>query len=176
MRYLKEQALRIIALVVIDQAIKIVIYKCFFALRLNIIGDLVIFYPKQNTKMSWGGHFIEILSDKGVTVAINLLILLIFMTAYNYYRTKKPAGSLGVKLIYVFGLAAVVCSLIDKVCWNGSLDYIALKGLFIFDLKDCYITVAEVLFVFIAIKYNAEFSIRDYLKWCIKKLTGTRQK
>lgn len=37
--------------------------------------------------------------------------------------------------------------MIDKLFWGGSLDFLQIPTLFIFDLKDCYLTVAEVIFV-----------------------------
>jgi UDP-glucose 4-epimerase len=41
--------------------------------------------------------------------------------------------------MFAFIFSGAVCSLIDKIFWDGSLDYISLTGLFTFDLKDLYI-------------------------------------
>ena len=48
------------------------------------------------------------------------------------------------EFIFIFVLSGIICSLIDKIFWDGSLDYIQLRGLFTFDLKDVYLTVFEV--------------------------------
>lgn len=55
-------------------------------------------------------------------------------------------------------------SLIDKVAWGGSLDYILLKGFFIFDLKDLYISTFEVMIlVGLIINYKAFGSVNEKL-------------
>ena len=51
----------------------------------------------------------------------------------------------------ICGISGCLCSLIDKLFWGGSLDFLQIPTLFIFDLKDCYLTVAEVIFVAIGI-------------------------
>ncbi len=55
--------------------------------------------------------------------------------------------------IFVFIISGTICSLIDRVLWGGSLDYILIKGLFIFDIKDTFITTFELLMVFLIIKH-----------------------
>ncbi len=47
-----------------------------------------------------------------------------------------------------------LCSLIDKVFWDGSLDYILLRGFFVFDLKDCYINIFTITAITIIFKYR----------------------
>ncbi len=66
------------------------------------------------------------------------------------------------------GLAGTICSLIDKLFWGGSLDFADTK-LFIFDLKDCYLTVAEIIFVVIGILHNREISMKEYIYFCYRQ-------
>lgn len=40
---------------------------------------------------------------------------------------------------------------------------------FIFDLKDCYLTVAGIIFVIIGLGHNKEISIKEYILFCYHK-------
>jgi hypothetical protein len=42
----------------------------------------------------------------------------------------------------------LLCSLVDTFIWGGSLDYIYLKPLFVFDLKDLYNKIWLIPFLF----------------------------
>ena len=61
--------------------------------------------------------------------------------------------------------------MIDKLFWGGSLDFLQIPTLFIFDLKDCYLTVAEVIFVVIGILHSREISVKEYLHFCCMNIT-----
>lgn len=87
-----------------------------------------------------------------------------------FYKTKRTKTSFSVTLIMIFGLAECLCSLIDKLFWGGSLDFLQIPNHFIFDLKDCYLTVAEVLFVIVGILHSKEISVKEYLQFYYKKL------
>ena len=65
-------------------------------------------------------------------------MILLYITAYNYYRSKVDDANILFTVLFITGLAGSICSLVDKIFWGGSLDYIQLYNLFIFDLKDCY--------------------------------------
>lgn len=43
--------------------------------------------------------------------------------------------------MFAFLFSGATCSLIDKLFWDGSLDYILVKGFFTFDLKDVYLNI-----------------------------------
>ena len=75
------------------------------------------------------------------------------------------------KMIMICGISGCLCSLIDKVFWGGSLDFLQIPTLFIFDLKDCYLTVAEVIFVVIGILNSKEISVKEYLHFCCNKFS-----
>lgn len=53
-------------------------------------------------------------------------------------------------------LAGTVCSLLDKVFWSGSLDYLFFLNLWIIDLKDIYLFGAVVLVFYCGIKYEID--------------------
>ncbi len=57
----------------------------------------------------------------------------------------------------MFIVAAIICALSGNIIWkNGTLDYIYLKPLFIFDLKDMYVDFGIVAFLFYAIKNRVQ--------------------
>ena len=91
----------------------------------------------------------------------------------NGYKTRTDASSRmstdQIKVIMICGIAGSLCSLIDKLFWGGSLDFLQIPTLFIFDLKDCYLTVAEVIFVVIGILHSKEISVKEYLYFVCNK-------
>lgn len=135
----------------------------------DIIVGILRFSPILNTNLSWGGNFVNSLSSQLVTVLLNMLVLFVFLSGYLLYRAKRVEVSFSVITIMIFGLAGCLCSLVDKLFWGGSLDFLQIPSFFTFDLKDCYLTVAEVLFVIVGISYNKEISVKEYLNFCCNK-------
>lgn len=77
---------------------------------------------------------------------INILIIFISILLFDYIRQKQKEDKI-INLLFTFLFAGAVCSLIDRVFWGGSLDYIYLKGLFTFDLKDVYLSIFEIILI-----------------------------
>ena len=141
-------------LVLIDQMVKIVISKVFMKYEFDIIAKVLRFNPELNTRLSYAG---------------NLFVLFLFLSGYMLYQAKRAHTSFWVKMIMICGISGCLCSLIDKVFWGGSLDFLQIPTLFIFDLKDCYLTVAEVIFVVIGILHSKEISVKEYLYFVCNK-------
>lgn len=169
MKYLLKFLPRISILVLIDQLIKIVIKRFWFEADIAILSDVIRFAPKINTKLSWGAHFIDILRHPVVINVLNVLVLMVFISAYSYYRSRKEQPTKAANAVYILGVSGAVCSLIDKLFWGGSLDYIQFMGLFTFDLKDCFITLSIVVFLYGIFIYRPKVSVLDYLRFCFKK-------
>lgn len=72
---------------------------------------------------------------------IGVAIMLYLIIAFFLFLLRRVGTNRLANVMFSFLIAGATCSLIDKVCWNGSLDYILLKGMFTFDLKDLYIDV-----------------------------------
>jgi signal peptidase II len=134
----------------LDQLIKLYIASNLMDKEFYFINHLVGFKPFQNTKYSW----INSLGDFGVSlmihIIISILLILAIFIAYDFISRKYTFYKLTFTM-FAFLFAGAFCSLIDKVIWKGSLDYILLEGFFIFDLKDVYLTVFEVLLVLAAV-------------------------
>lgn len=136
----------------------------------NIIRKFLRFSPVQNTNFSYGGYFISILSNLWAMIIFNILVIFIFISGYFFYKTKKQHTSCSVKVIITCGLAGAICSLLDKVLWGGSLDFLQIPNFFTFDLKDSYLTVAEIIFVIIGILHSKEISVKEYISFCYSRL------
>ena len=158
-------------LVLIDQMVKIVISKVFMKYEFDIIAKVLRFNPELNTRLSYAGNFFELLSSPFVTILLNVFVLFLFLSGYMLYQAKRAHTSFWVKMIMICGISGCLCSLIDKVFWGGSLDFLQIPTLFIFDLKDCSLTVAEVIFVVIGILNSKEISVKEYLHFCCNKFS-----
>lgn len=162
----KPYRIPVLSLLLIDQIIKIIISSAFMQYDFDIINHVLRFHPNINTNLSWAGNYIDIFSSLSVTVLLNVLVIFILLSGYLLYKAKKKQARRSVKLIMTCGLAGCLCSLIDKLFWGGSLDFLQIPNFFIFDLKDCYLTIAEVLFVIIGLRHNKEISVKEYLLFC----------
>ena len=158
-------------LVLIDQTVKIVISKVFMKCEFDIIAKVLRFNPELNTRLSYAGNFFELLSSPFVTILLNVFVLFLFFSGYMLYQAKRAHIRFWVKIIMICGISGCLCSLIDKLFWGGSLDFLQIPTLFIFDLKDCYLTVAEVIFVAIGILNSKEISVKEYLHFCCNKFS-----
>jgi len=158
-------------LVFIDQIIKRVIAHTCFQSRIPIMGEWVQFMPVVNRKMSWAGNFIPLFSQRSFTILFNILSLFISVNVFCYLNAHKSWGSHKKLYIgFVMFWAGAIASILDRVLWGGSLDYIYLQHLFVFDLKDCYITITEILTVYYGIRYAGDINGRGYLRWNLEHI------
>lgn len=82
--------------------------------------------------------------------AFFLLLLGIF-----FWEMKKSNTQRYVKVALITALSASICSLVDKVYWGGSLDYILVFS-YIVDLKDLYIGIACIIAVVGTLKESCD--------------------
>ena len=135
-----------IVLVVIEQAIKWIISTNYQNVNIEIIPSLLEFKPTLNDKTLYWLGLMNIDAGRWARIAIGIIILGICCIYYPYMKeTLKYRTCLDVAFIFCF--AGVLCSLSDNVFFGGSWDYVYLKPLFIFDLKDLYMNCFVVFFV-----------------------------
>lgn len=167
-RYVVRLCTAIILLTAIDQLVKYIISRSFFQTDFGIIPGILTFRPVHNTEMSWFGSLgLQIFANYYVTVIFNLLIFIIAIVLYRYIYVKMGACGKLTQIIFIFLFAALICSTIDRIFRKGSIDYIRLEGFFTFDIKDCYMTAFEILFIGSYFKYQKEwknFSIKKLIK------------
>ena len=159
---LKKVILWIVALIAIDLLIKEIIYRYFFDVSFDIIPSLLEFYPKFNTQYS----YLNVLLNSHYNVNIGLIWHILFIlvmqvviiSIYNYWKKKNHTKLLDFALI--FFEAGYISAFISYFLKNGCLDYIYLKPLFIFDLKDVYLNCFSFLF--------PVYVLKTIIKWKTK--------
>lgn len=138
-------------LFLLDQGTKLIIKIFFFHKKFYILSNLLSFNPIINTKGSWLNVRFNININFITLILINFTALFLFTEIYRYYNNNEKKNFF-VDLCYIFIMVGSICSLIDKIFYGGSLDFIGISNLFIADFKDIYINLA--IFIFIIIIYN----------------------
>ncbi|HML71120.1 MAG TPA: signal peptidase II [Macellibacteroides fermentans] len=148
----------ILLLTTIDQLIKLVIHAYCMDVRFEIIPSLVEFAPVFNSNYS----YINVLLIKNLNIDIGfiphiILYIVLQVIVTNIYFSFKikldNSFSWLLDTAIVFQVSALLCALIGNVIWDeGVLDYIYLKPLYVFDLKDVYSWVFVFLFLAYTIK------------------------
>ena len=147
----------VLTLIIIDQTIKILIHNFYLEINFDIIPTLIEFKPTFNVKHSW----VNTLLNKNLGINIGLLphvtlyLMIGFLVpmVFSYFRNKISSDKKFVDVATIFIMAAIVCALLGNIAWTkGTLDYIYLKPLFVFDLKDVYIDFGLVIFLIYVFK------------------------
>ena len=169
----------ILILVIIDQAIKILIYNLFAEINFEIIPSLIEFKPTFNVQHSWINTLLN--ENLGINVGLMphiilyLLIGVLVPIYFSYIRNNIPRNKKLIDVALIFMMAAILCALIGNIIWKeGTLDYIYLKSLFVFDLKDVYIDFGVALFLIYVFKNRDQFKnpikTRDVFLYAKNKL------
>lgn len=165
-------------LITIDQVIKIVIYNYFLETNFVIIPSLFEFAPTFNGKHSYANVLLHENFNIDLGLWIHVIFFMIFqafiLLLYDFLRSKLTKDSRILDFAIVLQLSAMICALIGNLIWEkGVLDYIYLKPLFVFDLKDLYNTCFIVIFPLTLLIYRKQFdSIKmgDLIKHPKKRL------
>ncbi|MGL4990889.1 MAG: signal peptidase II [Sarcina sp.] len=139
---------------VLDQGSKLIIHLFFFEKNFDIIPNFLSFHPIINTKGSWLNVRFGTSLDFPMLITLNIIAIFLFIEFYRYY-TQKGNKSFWSDLCFLTISAGCICSLIDKIFYGGSLDFIGISTLFIADIKDIYINIA--IFAFILTAYLSGF-------------------
>ena len=142
----------VLFLIIIDQIIKIIINTYFLETEFNIISTILEFKPTFNGHHSWVNSMLynKFQINIGLLPHIILFILIeiIIFVIYFFYKKNINGSTKLLDLALIFQLAGAACAFIGNLIWEkGTLDYIYLKPLFVFDLKDVYINCSIVLFI-----------------------------
>ena len=137
----------ITALIALEQGIKLVINRFLLHTSVPIIAPVLYFEPMFNRHYSWFNSMLRVGGSKWLHIGIVGLMIVLLFLFYRYVRGRTGPHRI-VNVMFAFLFAGAVCSFIDKVFWDGSLDYIRLTGLFTFDLKDLYINVFNGLLIY----------------------------
>lgn len=127
-------------LILIEQGIKLIINANYLNNNDMIVENFLYFKPMFNRDYSWINSLFQLGVAKWPHIIMVSLIVIVVILVYLFidhkgYNTKV------VSTAFAFIMAGGICSFLDKVFWDGSLDYIYVQGYFTFDLKDVYINV-----------------------------------
>jgi signal peptidase II len=162
-------------LIALDQLIKLLINNQYLHVTAAIIPPYLYFEPMFNRHYSWINSMLRLDIGKWVHAALTALICALIILFYLYLIHKQKTNGV-VNTAFAFLLAGAFCSLIDKVLWNGSLDYILLDGFFTFDLKDVFINIFNGILVFLLIFKNKTMKqfeekglFREFIRFVLRK-------
>lgn len=165
----------VIILVAIEQIIKLIICLNYQDISLEIIPSLVDFKPTLNNKTFYWLGLMNIDVGRWLRLATAIIILSALCLFYLYLK-RTLQNKKWLNISFVFGIAGVLCSLSDNIFFGGSWDYVYLKPLFIFDLKDIYMDCFSIFFLICCYRNRTEISnikmknIISFLKNELKQL------
>lgn len=128
-----------------------------------IIKGLLEFYPKFNRDYSWINSLFQLGVGFLSHIIMGIITLIGLILVYDFIKTNKHIGNI-LNAAFIFIISGAICSLVDKIFWGGSLDYVYLVGFFIFDLKDVYASTFVALTILAMIKNFERFKNIDEKK------------
>lgn len=170
----KRTCLGVLLLVSIEQVIKIVIYNNFLDKKSPILPPLLYFKPMFNRDYSWFNSMLQLGISKWIHISVVAIMSILIYLFYKYLNKQFGTNKI-IDIMYTFIFSGAICSLIDKIFWNGSLDYILVSGFFTFDLKDVYINVFIGLLILSLLLKNKVLSqideniVKNFTKYILRK-------
>jgi signal peptidase II len=161
-------------LIFIDQCIKLIINFFFFNSSFEIIKNFLSFTPIINSNGSWLNARFGTSISFSLLNSINIIALVLFIELYRYI-IKNNKNNFFSNICFIFIFSGAFCSLIDKLFYGGSLDFIGISNLFIADIKDIYINIGILLFIVYIynsgyLNSNDDTTIKDDLQYLTKFL------
>ena len=147
----------VIILVATEQIIKLIISLNYQDISLEIIPSLMDFKPTLNNKTFYWLGLMDIDVGRWLRLATAIIILSALCIFYLYLK-RTLQNKKWLDISFVFGIAGVLCSLSDNIFFGGSWDYVYLKPLFIFDLKDIYMDCFSIFFLICCYRNRTEIS------------------
>ena len=136
-----------VILSVIDQLIKIIIYK--FDFHAKLVGSLLRIEPTENLNQTAMFNFLNLELDN--TFIIIFKAVLILALFFIFIKLKNIGTCIWYAFVLLF--SASIANLADSVAWGYTLDYVLFSRLTCYDLKDFYVDTA-IGFVLIEFLYN----------------------
>ena len=169
----------ILLLVVLDQTTKIIINSFFLEIQFEIIPSLFEFKPIFNNKYSYVNHLIYNNFNINMGWWFHMILFLftgiIVFILCGYFRNYISENKKLLDVAFIFFIAGIICAFIGNLIWEkGTLDFIYLKPLFVFDLKDLYLNCFAALFLVYAHKNKEQIktikikNVIDYIKIQLK--------
>lgn len=159
-----KKILRIIfILIAIEQLTKLIIRSTTnMDTSYELINDWLYFYPVLNTLGSWSASRFGLNLGINVFLVINIMIIPLVVQIYRFY-IQENGPSYWANIAFVLLFSGIICSMIDKMFFGGSLDFLMLKDLFVADLKDFYLTLS-IGCLFTEVILNSKSDIKSSFK------------
>lgn len=172
----------IIVLLGIDQAIKIYLFGIEWqSLTIPLLEPVFYISPSHNTA---GSYLWVLLGFENVPkwphVIFVAALAFVLFEYWRFYVSKRPISFWNKGFVHLF-LVGALANATDNIFHGGSLDYITIRPFYTFDLKDLFITLAE-LFVLIEVVnqklfknskdiqgFDLKFIKKDIAEWFKKK-------
>lgn len=167
----KGMLISICVLFLIDQLSKIIVSLIFINKRIssiNLIPNYLSITPHINDEGSFIASRFNLNAPFILFIILNFLILVFIFLIYRFKIYKKQLNSIK-QLTFIFLFSGGLCSLIDKIFWGGSLDFLHIHNLFIADIKDIFITFGLGSFILSSIISDDDFKFSEFLKFIFKK-------
>lgn len=129
-----------------------------------ILVDQITKYLFENVEFDFG-FFISILSKENFgsafslfsgillypyfVIILSIIVLIIFFRYLDYFKQTKI-----LTYSFIFIVSGILGNLIDRIIFLHVRDFLYLKGFFIFNLADLYLTIGIVLLVISKISEN----------------------
>jgi len=162
-------------LVILEQGLKIIINHNYLGVNAPMLRPWLFFSPTFNRDYSWLNSLFQLNIGRSVHIALVMGLIALAYLFYRFVTTRLDTDRL-INASFAFLFAGALCSLVDKIMWNGSLDYIYLRGFFTFDLKDVYINIFIGLFILMMVinhrgirQVKEDEVLRDFLAYMRKK-------
>lgn len=170
--FLKNKGITLVIffLFLVDQISKIYISLVFKLKNLNtfnIIPNYFSITPHINDTGSFIASRFSIKAPFIIFTIFNFLILVLIFLLYRFKLNRKQINSIE-QITFIFLFTGGICSLIDKIFWGGSLDFIHIHNLFIADIKDIYITLGLGSFILSNIILEEEINIKEFINYSLK--------
>lgn len=145
-----KKKLCLLILVIIDQGVKGIIHLLYMENKTTFLNNKIGFTPYLNkSQLSIFNHEFKMSLGNSTLIVVNIfsILLLIFMDKFikkheytnNYYE-----------ITFIFIASGALCSLLDKIIYKGSIDFILFFG-HIHDLKDIYLYLGIItVFIYLA--------------------------
>jgi signal peptidase II len=171
----KKTWICVFLLIAVEQGIKIIINSSFLDKKFPILPPLLYFSPIFNRHYSWFNSMLKLGIGKWIHIALAALLSAFLYLFYRYLNKRYGTFNI-INIMFAFVFSGAICSLIDKIFWNGSLDYILVNGFFTFDLKDVYLNVFNGLLLLSILIKNKDLKqiddkniLEDFTKYILRK-------
>lgn len=158
-------------LFLIDQLSKIIISIFFNNSSLNSVNIIPGYFsltPHINSQGSFIASRFDINAPFMIFTILNFVILLIIFLTYRFKIFKNQLTPMN-QLAFIFLFSGGLCSLVDKIFWGGSLDFLHIHNLFIADIKDIFITFGLGSFILSSITSDEQSELKDFLNFIFKR-------